>query len=104
MRKGQLKDGTAFLGIKIEHFVTRSTFAHAIASHYWTRNEDFNSRSSKRDVMKILETQLFHQGNEGLQRDHWDGASEEFVKPYQNTYEAACEWIDKNYPYLNQPF
>lgn len=100
MRRSTLNDGTPFLGIKIEHFVTKTVFAKAIASHCWTYGEDFDPKTSKTDAMNILKKNLFHQGIEGLNIDNWDGASIEFQQPFKDAYESAIEWIEKNYPYL----
>lgn len=102
MRKAKLKNGIPFFGIKIEHFVTKSAFATAIASHCWCTGEEFDPKSSKKKVFEILKKNLFHQGLEGVCRDHWDGASEEFSKPFDMAYSLAIEWIEKNYPYLNK--
>ena len=100
MRKLKLKSGETAFGIKIEHFVTRSVFAKAIASYYWPSKQIFDPSLSKKEVIKILEHQLFFQGIEGLYTGHWDAASEEFQEPFIKAYDAALEWIDKNYPYL----
>lgn len=91
---------TPFIGIKIEHFVTRSVFAKALADHHWRKSEDFPSSMTKKEAMRILKSQLFHLGGEGEYQGHWDGASEEFVRPFTEAYDAALEWINKNYPYL----
>lgn len=104
MRRGQLNDGTTFLGIKVEHFVSKEVFANALADNCWTYNQEFNSHLSKTEAMKILKRQLFHKGLEGIEKHSWEGASEEFAQPHVDAYEKSCEWIDKNYPYLNQSF
>lgn len=100
MIKSKLKDGTPFFGIKIELFVTKTVFANAIASYCWANREDFDTEMTKTTAMKILKDNLFQQGVGGLNRDQWDGASQEFVAPFEDNYKAAIEWIDKNYPYL----
>lgn len=102
MRKSKLKDGIPFFGITVEHFVTKRVFANAIASYHWTYDKEFDPKMLKKQAMAILKKNLFLQGAEGLNTDHWDVASEDFLAPFQNAYEAAAKWIDKNYPYLNQ--
>ncbi len=104
MRKSLLKDGTAFIGIRIAHFVTKKIFANALADDCWTYHKEFDPRISKTDAMKILKSALHNKGNEGIEKHSWEGATEEFAQPHTDAYEKACEWIDKNYPYLNQPF
>lgn len=104
MRKGQLKNGMAFLGIVIEHYVTKSVFAGILADHCWTNNIEFDARMCKTAAKNILKKGLRYKGDEGIEKHTWEGAGEEFVQPFNDAYEAACEWIDKNYPYLNQPF
>lgn len=104
MRIAQLKDGNKFLGIRVEHYVTKTVFANALADHCWTYNEEFNTRISKAAAMNILKSALRNKGDEGIEKHAWEGASQEFVQPHTDAYEAACEWIDKNYPYLNPPF
>ncbi len=100
MRKGKFIDDTPFLGIKVEHFVTKLIFARALASHCWYGNLEFNPEWSKPEVLEILKKQLHYDGNGGIDTTHWDGATEEFVYYYSKGYDRACEWIDKNYSYL----
>lgn len=101
MRKSKLSDGTPFFGISVEHFVTKHTFARAIASYFFRKEEKFDPKTNRRAVIEIVKKNLFFQGIEGESTDHWDGASEEFVKPFNDAYEAAITWIEKNYPYLD---
>lgn len=97
----KLTNGTPFFGIKIEHFVTKTVFAKAIASYCWLYKKEFDPNTKKRRAIEILKEQLFHQGQEGINTDHWDGASEDFIRPFNDAYENAIAWINKNYPYLN---
>lgn len=100
MKKSKLVDGTPFYGIRVEHFVTKHVFARAMASYCWTYNKEFDINISKRQAMKLLKKQLFQQGIQGLYTDNWDGASEEYVSPFNDAYDKATAWVDNNYPYL----
>lgn len=102
MKKGHLINGKPFLEIKIEHFVTKMVFAKAIAGYHHHNHSPFNDKMTKTQAIKILKKGLYHEGNDGIYTDHWDGASEEFLFYFNTAYDKAKKWIDKNYPYLNQ--
>lgn len=101
MRKSRLSNGIPFYGIKIEHFVSKDVFARAIGGHCYEENTSFDPNTPKKEAIRILKVQLFRHGIEGLYTEHWDGASEEFWAPFNNGYQVALVWIDKNFPYLS---
>lgn len=100
MRKGVLEDGTPFFGVQIECFVSKTVFAKALTNHFWRRSQTIDSTLKKRDAFDILKVELFFNGIDGIDTSHWDGASEEFMRPFNDTYDAAIVWIEKHYPYL----
>lgn len=102
MRKSKLKDGTPFFGIKVECFVTRTRFAKILADYLWTHSKVFDPKIQRKEVMQILQQSLRATGTNGLDTTIWEGASEVFIEPFNNAYEAALQWIDKHYPYLTK--
>lgn len=100
MRKSKLTDGTPFLGINVEHFVTKLVFVRALADDYWERSEEFDLKMKKTTGYEILKRRLFFKGNKGVETSGWDGAAEEFMKPYREAFEASTKRVEKNYSYL----
>lgn len=101
MRKSTNHGGEPIFVFKIEMPISKQIFAKAIAGHCHEGGE-FNPKWSKKEVLSILKERLTYNGVQGIYTDHWDGASEEFLSDYQNGYNAAIEWIEKNYPYLSK--
>lgn len=86
--------------VRINFYITKSLFAKSMADHYWTRSEEFPTKLTKKAAKEILKTQLRHGGHIGIDQDTWNGASAEFVQPWEDAFNAALEWISINYPKL----
>lgn len=102
MRKSTNMGGQPIFLFTIEMPVSKFIFAKAIAGYYHESGGKLNPSSTKTDVLNILKKGLMLNGVEGINTEHWDGASMEFVADFQNAYDAAIEWIERNYPYLSK--
>lgn len=101
MRKSKLKNGTPFMVVKVEHFVTAARFATALADHCWTKSKDFNPGMKRLEAMEILKLGLVNDGKNGVLKDgQFEGASEEAAEAWEKPYREAQKWVLKNYPYL----
>lgn len=102
MRKSKNMGGEPIFIFKIEMPVSRGIFAHAIAGYFHESGGEFNPTMTKREGIQILKKGLRLNGVEGVDTNHWDGATIEFVKAYQDAYRASLKWLEKNYPYLSK--
>jgi len=102
MTKGKLVDGDPFYIINISQYVTKAVFASALADYCWEGSEIFDPKMTRREGMRILKHRLEWAGRQGIDTTLWEGASEDFVQPHNDAYEAAIAWIETNYPYLNK--
>lgn len=98
MRKSFNVGNDPILVFKIEVPVTLLTFAHRLA--YAAFEGKIINWNNKRHVIELLKGELVRYGRDSNELDRWDGASEEFWKPYQDTHDKAMTWIPKNYPHL----
>jgi hypothetical protein len=101
MRRSRLTDDTPILVIKMEHFVKSTDFAHALADHYWCNSEEFDPKITKTEAMKILKSGLFFNGLNGeFRSEQFEAADQSVFNEWNRPFEAAHEWVIKNYPYL----
>lgn len=101
MRKGRLKTGAPFLGIKIEVFVEATEFAKALADHCYYQGIEFDPKIKRSEAKAILKKRLFFHGITGeFDWERYDQAAEEVVEPFRTAYNLAKVWVLKNYPYL----
>lgn len=100
MRESSLKDGKPILALKIDHFVTLGVFALALTDyHYYTAMDVFNHKLSKKEAQEILKHQLLFHGTQGEFPDGFFEAAADIQEVRNSIYQAAEEWIKKNYPY-----
>jgi len=100
MRKGKNQAGNNFYGIKVEHFVTLSSFAKALCEYAYNKNEQVSIIRclKKSEAMEILKERLFFYGGNGeLGEENLDTDK---IDAYNNLYAEAINWVKKNYPYL----
>lgn len=102
MKKGRLLSGAPFMVVRVEHLVTETSFATALADFYWCKSEPFDTLLSKSDARDILYRGLFHNGRKGVLSDGQLESAEDIGTEYNNAYKAAIDWVRKNYPFLQE--
>lgn len=100
MRKSKLSNGTPFIGIKVEHYVTINDFTKHLAEHFHRKRAEFNIKLGKRQAMKILKRGLFFNGLEGEIDTTLYESSPHGLDHYEAAYVLARKWVEINYPYL----
>jgi len=101
MRKSRLTNGANIYAIKVDHYVTGGVFAAALACYYYESSKEFSNNLSKKEAKEILLKELRYGGD--LSNYDRTGLFEGALDSndiYDPIYEAAYEWVIKNYPYL----
>jgi hypothetical protein len=101
MNKGTLTSGDKILWFRMEMRIQRGTFATALADHYYSEGEEeFPNRLTKKAAEKILKIGLYFYGIYGRFADGFFEAAAEEGERYNNIYEVAEQWVDKNHRHL----
>jgi len=106
MRKSQTTGGENCLIIKVEMVATKIVISMAIADYCYGERSDGFFKLGKKAALEIIKKQLRFHGQKG-QFEAFSGNGNglgENQEEWNNYFTQAESWIDKNYPYLNQPF
>ena len=102
MVKGRLKRGDAMYVVRVEHYVTLRTFATALAEKYYSENESFPKKLSKKTAEEILRHRLFFEGNNGeLEAGYFDASFEE-GENFNAVFDKAYDFVKSKYPWLSE--
>lgn len=81
---------STYIRVEVEHLITASIFAKALADHFWSINEEFDDDFTGEMAERILRQRLEHRGAVGC-------VGVEDYDSYKAVNAAALAWIKVNY-------
>lgn len=100
MEKYKLKSGGNIFVVRVELNVSLRVFAVALTDYFYSNNEDFHGKLTKKEAEKILRRSLFINGVQGQFEDDYFEASFEESEKYSKILNHAFDWVKEKYEWL----